>query len=94
MFISFSRRLKSMSGIRFGVGLRLTKSNWWYFLFALMLYGCFYLCWYSVIACGWCLYFMLYAIYKLYYLIFKYGIIGVKKLYAYIKDVITRKSVT
>lgn len=79
-----------MSGFRLGVGLRLTKSNWWYFFFALLLVGCFYLCWYSVIACGW----VLYLICKLYYLIFKYGIIGIKKLYALIKGVITRKSVT
>ncbi len=91
MFIGFSKRLKAMGGFRLGVGLRLTKNNCWYFLFALLLYGCFYLCWYSVIACGWILYFMLYALYKIYYLMFKYGAIGVKKLYAIIKGVITHE---
>lgn len=91
MFIGFSKRLKAMGDFRLGVGLRLTKNNCWYFLFALLLYGCFYLCWYSVIACGWILYFMLYALYKIYYLMFKYGAIGAKKLYAIIKGVITHE---
>lgn len=86
MFISFSNRLKAMSGFRLGIGLRITKSNCWYFLFALLLVGCFYLCLYSVIACGWFLYFILYGLYKIYYLIFKYGAIGAKKLYTLIKD--------
>lgn len=80
-----------MGGFRLGVGLRLTKSNCWYFLFAALLYGCFYLCWYCVVACGWILYFMLYGIYKIYYLMFKYGAIGAKKLYAIIKGVITHE---
>lgn len=52
MFVSFSKRLKSMSGFRLGVGLRLTRRNCWYFLFVLVLVGCFYFCWYSVLACG------------------------------------------
>lgn len=49
MFVSFSKRLKSMSGFRLGVGLRLTRRNCWYFLFVLVLVGCFYFvgipCW-------------------------------------------------
>ena len=60
MFVSFSKRLKSMSGFRLGVGLRLTRRNCWYFLFVLVLVGCFYFCWYSVLACGWMLYGLLY----------------------------------
>ena len=86
MFISFSKRLKSMSGFRLGVGLRLTKNNFWYFFFVLLLVGCFYLCWYSVIIGGWALYYILYGLYKIYYLIFKYGIIGIKKLCAFIVE--------
>lgn len=89
MFISFSKRLKSMSGFRLGVGLRLTKSNCWYFFFSLLLVGCFYLCWYSVIACGWMLYFILYGLYKIYYLMFKYGAIVVKRLCALVKNKLT-----
>lgn len=89
MFISFSRRLKSMSGFRLGLGLRLTKSNCWYFLFALLLYGCFYLCLYCVIFCGWALYYILFGLYKVYYFIFKYGSVGIKKLYSFIKGALT-----
>ena len=73
MFVGLSKRLKSMGGFRLGVGLRLTKSNCLYFLFVLLFVGCFYLCWYSVLACGWILYFLLYGLYKIYYLMFKYG---------------------
>ena len=68
MFVSFSKRLKSMSGFRLGVGLRLTRRNCWYFLFVLVLVGCFYFCWYSVLACGWMLYGLFYGC----YLMFKY----------------------
>lgn len=85
MFVSFSKRLKSMSGFRLGVGLRLTRRNCWYFLFVLMLVGCFYFCWYSVLACGWMLYGLFYGL----YLVLKYAAIGAKKLYAYIKRTIT-----
>ena len=52
----------------------------------LLLVGCFYLCLYSVVTCGWALYFILYGLYKIYYLIFKYGAIGAKKLYVLIKN--------
>ena len=85
MFVGLSKRLKSMGGFRLGVGLRLTKSNCLYFLFALLFVGCFYLCWYSVLACGWMLYGLFYGL----YLMFKYAAIGVKKLYALIKRTIT-----
>ena len=85
MFVSFSKRLKSMSGFRLGVGLRLTRRNCWYFLFLLVLVGCFYFCWYSVLACGWMLYGLFYGC----YLMFKYAAIGTKKLYACIKRTIT-----
>ena len=81
----FSKRLKSMSGFRLGVGLRLTRRNCWYFLFVLVLVGCFYFCWYSVLACGWMLYGLFYGL----YLMFKYAAIGTKKLYTCIKGEIT-----
>ena len=85
MFVSFSKRLKSMSGFRLGVGLRLTRRNCWYFLFVLVLVGCFYFCWYSVLACGWMLYGLFYGL----YLMFKYAAIGTKKLYTCIEGKIT-----
>lgn len=92
MFIAFSKRLKSMSGLRLGVGLRLTARNFWFMLFVLMFVGCFYLMWYTMIACGWLLYFMFYGLYKIYYYLFKYGAIGVKKLYGLIKDAVSRSA--
>ena len=91
MFVTFSKHLKSIGGFRLGVGLRLTKNNWWYFLFALLFVGCFYFCLWSFVACGWALYYILYGIYKLYYLIFKYGALAVKKLYASLSEVIKKK---
>ena len=38
-----------------------------------------------IIGAGWCLYFMLLAIYKIYYYLFKGIAIGCKKLYRFIK---------
>lgn len=92
MFITLSKRLKSMSGFRLGVGLRITKNNWWYFLFILLFVGCFYFCWWCFVGCCWLVYFIFYAIYKLYYFMFKYAAIGIKKLYSLIKEAVTRKS--
>ena len=92
MFITLSKRLKSMSGFRLRVGLRITKNNWWYFLFILLFVGCFYFCWWCFVGCCWLVYFIFYAIYKLYYFMFKYAAIGIKKLYSLIKEAVTRKS--
>ena len=89
MFVSFSKHLKSMGGFRLGVGLRLTKSNFWYFFFVLLFVGCFYLAWYCVLACGWMMYYLFYGLYKIYYFMFKYAAIGTKKLYACVKRTIT-----
>lgn len=75
-----------MGGFRLGVGLRLTKSNCWYFFFILLLVGTFYLCWYSLLACGWIMYYLLYGLYKIYCLMFKYAAIWIKRLYASIRS--------
>lgn len=91
MFVGFTKRLKSMSGFRIGFGLRVNKRNWWYFLFAMLFVGMFYLMWYMMIGAGWMLYFMLYGIYKIYYFMFKYTAIGCKKLYALIKGKVQEK---
>lgn len=77
--------LAEMSVYVFSLYLRLTSVEVWVFLFVLMLVGCFYFCWYSVLACGWMLYGLLYGC----YLMFKYAVIGTKKLYACIKRTIT-----
>lgn len=91
MFIGFTKTLKRMSGFRLGFGLRVNKRNWWFFLFAMLFVGVFYLMWYMMIGTGWLLYFVLYGIYKLYYWLFKGAVIGCKKLYALIKVKIAEK---
>ena len=41
--------------------------------------------WYMIIGAGWCLYFFLWAFYKIYYYLFKGIAVGCKKLYQLIK---------
>ncbi|MFQ9555841.1 MAG: hypothetical protein ACLR1P_07770 [Oscillospiraceae bacterium] len=48
--------------------------------------GMFYLMWYMIIGAGWCLYFFLWAFYKIYYYLFKGIAVGCKKLYQLIKE--------
>lgn len=67
MFVSFTKTLKKMSGFRLGFGIRVNKRNWWYWLVAMLFAGMFYLMWYMIIGAGWCLYYMCWAIYKIYY---------------------------
>lgn len=76
MYIGFSKRLKKMSGLRFGIGLRLTRRNWWFIWFALIFVGMFYMIYYTFIGMAW----MLYGCYKLCYWLFKGIAIGCKKL--------------
>jgi hypothetical protein len=45
----------------------------------------FFLMWYMIIGAGWCLYFFLWAFYKIYYYLFKGIAVGCKKLYQLIK---------
>lgn len=62
MFISFSKALKWMGSFRIGVGICITKSNWWFWLIVFM-YAClFYLVWYMLIGVGYLVYFFLKAI--------------------------------
>lgn len=85
MFVSFTKTLKKMSGFRLGFGIRVNKRNWWYWLVAMLFAGMFYLMWYMIIGAGWCLYYMCWAIYKIYYYMFKGIAFGCKKLYQLIK---------
>lgn len=85
MFVSFTNTLKKMSGFRLGFGIRVNKKNWWYWLLLMCFVGMFYLMWYTMIAVGWCLYYLCYALYKIYYLLFKGIAVGCKKLYQLIK---------
>lgn len=86
MFVSFTKTLKKMSGFRLGFGVRVNKRNAPLWLCAMFLSAMFYMMWYMIIGAGWLLYFMLYAIYKIYYFIFKYAAIGCKKLYQFIRN--------
>lgn len=90
MFVTFTKTLKKMSGFRLGFGMRINKKNAVFVLFAMLFVWIFQLMWYMVVGAGWLLYFMLYGIYKIYYFMFKYCAIGIKKLYGVIvrkKDV-------
>lgn len=90
MFLSFSKTLKKMGGFRLGFGMRMNKKNAIFVCFAMLFVWTFQLMWYMIVGAGWLLYFMLYALYKIYYFIFKYCAIGIKKLYGAIvrkKDV-------
>ena len=85
MFVSFTKTLKRMSGFRLGFGIRVNKRNAPLWLCAMFFAGMFYMCWYMIIGAGWCMYFMLLVIYKIYYYLFKGIAIGCKKLYRFIK---------
>ena len=67
MFVSFTKTLKKMSGFRLGFGVRVNKRNAPLWCFAMLFAGMFYLMWYMIIGAGWCLYFFLWAFYKIYY---------------------------
>ena len=85
MFVTFTKTLKRMTGFRLGFGIRVNKRNATLWCGAMLVAGMFYLMWYMIIGAGWCLYFMLLAIYKIYYYLFKGIAIGCKKLYRFIK---------
>ena len=81
MFVSFTKTLKKMSGFRLGFCVRVNKRNAPLWCFAMLFAGMFYLMWYMIIGAGWCLYFFLWAFYKIYYYLFKGIAVGCKKLY-------------
>ena len=90
MFLSFSKTLKKMGSFRLGFGMRMNKKNAIFVCFAMLFVWTFQLMWYMIVGAGWLLYAMLYALYKIYYFLFKYCAIGIKKLYGAIvrkKDV-------
>jgi hypothetical protein len=78
MFVSFTKTLKKMSGFRLGFGVRVNKRNALLWCFAMLFAGMFYLMWYMIIGAGWCLYFFLWAFYKIYYYLFKGIAVGCK----------------
>lgn len=62
MFISFSQFSKKFGGLRFGLGVRVTKNNMiWMSLIALFVLM-FKLCWYMMVLCFWLIYAVIYGI--------------------------------
>lgn len=56
MFVSFSKFVKKMGGIRFGVGMRITKSNALWMSFVVMFVCMLQACWYMMLLCFWLVY--------------------------------------
>ena len=85
MFVSFTKTLKKMSGFRLGFGVRVNKRNAPLWCFAMLFAGMFYLMWYMIIGAGWCLYFFLWAFYKIYYYLFMGFAVGCIMLFIFFK---------
>lgn len=72
MFISVGKMF-GKGKLRFGVGIRLTKNNFWWMAFAAMFYYMFLLMWYMMLFCFWLMYAMCYGIWWCIKKIFKIG---------------------
>lgn len=83
-FVGFSRRLKGMGGLRFGVVHRVSG---WELLFIYIGIAFFYMIWYTLIFCGWSIYYMMYGL----YLVYKYLFIGIYKAIKYLVKFIKGK---
>ena len=85
MFVGFSQRLRRMGGLRIGAGLRLTRRNVLWMIWALFFVAIIWLMWKMIVLSGWLAYFMLYGL----YLCYKYMFLGagwcVKKVRGLIK---------
>ncbi len=68
MFVSFSTKLKKAGGFRLGVGKRL---HGWSAVFVLLFVGLFYLMYWSLLACAWVMYGVLWLCWLPFSLIFK-----------------------
>ena len=61
MYISFSKFAKKFGGLRFGLGLRITKSNALWMSFVIMFVCMLQACWYMMILCFWLMYIVIYG---------------------------------
>jgi len=75
MFVGFSKRLRGMSGLRFGFGMRVTKRNMWYMLIISSFAAMMWVMWQLLVLGMWSLYWMYYFM-----LVWPY-----KKIYALLK---------
>ena len=61
MFVSFSKFVKKMGGIRFGLGLRITKRNALWMSLIVMFVCMLQACWYMMLVCFWLMYIVIYG---------------------------------
>lgn len=62
MFLSFSKTLAKFGGFRIGAGIRMTKKNAVWMLFALLFILIFQMMWYMMIFVFWIIYAMIYGL--------------------------------
>ena len=63
MFLSFSKTIAKVGGVRIGIGTRVSKKNAPYALIGIFFYYLFLMCWYMIIGCFWLMYAMCYGCY-------------------------------
>lgn len=63
MFFSLSKTFAKFGGARFGLGIRMTKSNAAFMWLIVLFVSMFQLTWYMLILCFWLMYAMCYGIY-------------------------------
>lgn len=86
MFISVGKMF-GKGKLRFGVGIRLTKSNFMWMAFVAMFYYMFKLMWYMILFTFWLMYAMCYGIWWCIKKIFKIGAKGAGKVYQNVTNV-------
>ena len=65
MLVSFSNFAKKFGGVRFGLGLRITKRNALLMSFIIMFVCMLQACWYMMLICFWLVYIVLYGAVRL-----------------------------
>ena len=65
MFVSLSKTIGRVGGVRIGVGKRITSQNAWWMFLALAFVYLFKLMWYMIVFMCWCMYAMFYGMWWL-----------------------------
>ena len=81
MFISLSKTLARVGGVRLGLGIRMTKNNIIWMSLIIMTIQIFKAMWYMMIVVFWLMYAMIYGVVWLYCKMFKTSIPLFKKLF-------------
>lgn len=90
MFISLSKTLTKVGGVRLGVGMRITKSNSIWMSLLVMMVQMFKAMWYLMVVMFWMIYAMFYGLYLAYKWLFKFMIIAYKKVKPYCKELFAK----